>query len=89
MCVLILLYMCPHSYMYVSSQALIAALTKFLKVHNSVQGYDKTVKLFYYALPLAASTLRSVYKDSPLAEGLAAIGSHLVYVLYMYIHIYI
>ena len=75
--------------MDMSSQALIAALTKFVKVHNSVQGYDKTVKLFYYALPLAASTLRSIYKDSPLAEGLAAIGSHLVYVLYIHICIYI
>mmetsp|Transcript_70311 Transcript_70311/g.103014 ORF Transcript_70311/g.103014 Transcript_70311/m.103014 type:complete len:275 (-) Transcript_70311:42-866(-) len=58
-------------------KAFTTALQQFITLHTSVLGYDKTVKLVSYALPLAAQALRRLQRrDSALAEGLAAIGGH-------------
>jgi len=36
--------------------------TQFITLHTSVLGYDKTVKLVSYALPLAAQALRRLQR---------------------------
>ena len=54
-------------------------LQQMVVLHSSVLGFDKTVKLFSYALPLASQMLPRLRnnQDSALAEGLEAIGGHL------------